>query len=98
MVNWKLISKFSLVFGVVFIVFAVIAGVINYQMDKLQYSSQVPMSFIDYSVIAAMLPFLVAAVISFVVVVLSPQDAKSAEEKEPETQTTLETSTEETPT
>ena len=81
MVNWKLINKFVWVFGIVFIVFTILAGFINYEMDKLQYSSAAPMSFIDYSIISndvavpsRRCPFICGC--SF-----STQAAKSAEEK-----------------
>ena len=72
-------------------------------MDKLQYSSIVPTSFIEYNVIASMLPFLVSAVLSFAVAALSSQAAKSAAEKETEkqeseTQPKPQAASEETPT
>ena len=38
--NWKIIKKFALVFGIVFIVFTVLAGVINYEFDKVLYIRQ----------------------------------------------------------
>jgi large-conductance mechanosensitive channel len=88
MVNWKIINKFAVVSGIVFIVFTVLAGFINYQIDKLAYTSAAPANFIDYTIFAAMLPFLVFAVLSFVVAALSSQAAKSAAEKEPEAQKT----------
>lgn len=86
MVNWRIINKFALVSGIVFIVFTVLAGFINYEIDKLLYSSAAPASFIDYTILAAMLPFLVFAVLSFVVVALSSRAIKSEAEKEPEAQ------------
>ena len=86
MVNWRIINKFALVSGIVFIVFTVLAGFINYEIDKLAYSSAAPASFIGYTIFAAMLPFLVFAVLSFVVVALSSRAIKSEAEKEPEAQ------------
>ena len=47
MINWKIINKIALVFGIVFIVFTVLAAVINYELDKVLYSSAAPASFID---------------------------------------------------
>jgi TRAP-type C4-dicarboxylate transport system permease small subunit len=86
MVNWKIVNELALVFGVVFAVFTVIVGIVTYQIDKLAYTAEAPTSFIDYSVIAATLPYLLAAVISFAVVVLSYRVTKSTETQETETQ------------
>ena len=72
--------------GIVFIVFTVLAGFINYQIDKLLYSSAAPANFIDYTIFAAILPFLVFAVVSFVVVALSLSAIKSEAKKETEMQ------------
>ncbi len=66
--------------------FTGLAAVINYELDKVQYSSAAPASFIDYSIVTAMLPYLVFAVLSFAVYAFSSQAAKSAAEKEPEAQ------------
>ena len=86
MSNWGIISKIAWVSGIIFMVFTVLAAVINYELDKVLYLSTAPASLIDYSLLAAMLPFLVAAVLSFVVAAYSSQGAKSADEKEPEAQ------------
>ena len=72
--------------GVVFTVFTVLAGIINYETDKLLYSSAAPMNFIVYTILAAMLPFLVFAVLSYVVIALSSREIKSEDEKRTETQ------------
>ncbi len=83
MVNWRIINKIALVFGITFIVFTALAAVINYELDKLQYTSAAPASFIDYSFISAMLPYLVLAVLSLTVYVISASMIKpEAQEKE----------------
>ena len=84
--SWKLVKKIAIVFGIVFIVFTVLAAVINYELSKVLYEAAAPASLFTYSVLTAMLPFLVAAVFSFVVAALSSQAAKSADEKETEAQ------------
>ena len=50
------------------------------------YTSDAPASLFIYNVLIAMLPFLLAAVISFLVFALSSQEEKSANAKETETQ------------
>ena len=86
MVNWRNITKFALASGIVFIAFMVIAGYVNYKIDRLLYSSSAPASFIDYTIFQAMLPFLVFAVLSFVVLALSLFSKKSEDKKETEPQ------------
>ncbi len=81
--SWKIINKIALIFGLVFIVFTALAGVISYELDKLQYTSSAPAAFIAYTIIVAMLPYLVLAVVSFVVYIFSI-DAEKEEEKQPE--------------
>ena len=96
MSNWKIISKIALASAIVFAVFMVLAGVITYEIDKLQYTAAAPASFIDYTIIASMLPFMGFLIASLVVAVLSSRAAKPAAELEPETQeeATQETETE----
>jgi len=84
------------VFGIVFIVFAGVAAFINYEINKILGA---PTNYIAYNIIASMLPFLVAAVLSFAVAALSSQATKSATEKETEKQESeTQASSEETPT
>jgi len=84
--NWKIISKIAWASGIVFIVFTVLAAVLNYELSKVLYEAAAPASLFTYTYLTAMLPFLVAVVLSFVVAVFSSQAAKSAGEKEPEAQ------------
>jgi biotin transporter BioY len=86
--NWKIINKFAVVFGIIFIVFTVLSAVINYELNKVLYTSAAPASLFVYSILTAMLPFLVAAVLSFAVAALISRTIKSEAEKEPETQKT----------
>jgi len=96
--NWKIINKFAVVFGIIFTVFTVLAAVINYELNKVLYVPGTPASLFEYNVLTAMLPFLLAAVLSFVVAALGSQAAKSAQEKETETQPKPQAASEETPT
>jgi predicted membrane protein len=83
MVNWRIINKIALAFGIIFIVFTALAAVINYELSKVEYTSAAPASFIVYSFISAMLPYLVLAVLSLAVYVLSASMIKpEAQEKE----------------
>lgn len=88
MINWKIVNKFAMVFGIIFIVFTVLTAVFNYELNKVLYTSAAPESLFVYNVLVAILPFLLAAILSFVVAVLGSQAAKAtkAEEKEPEMQ------------
>ena len=70
--------------GIVFAVFTVLAAVFSYQLNKVLYTSSAPASLFVYSVLVAMLPFLLAAVISFVVAFVISSAAKSEDEEEPE--------------
>jgi large-conductance mechanosensitive channel len=84
------------VFGIVFIVFAGVAAFINYEVNKILGA---PANYIAYNIIGSMLPFLVAAVLSFAVAALSSQATKSAAEKETEKQESeTQAASEETPT
>ena len=99
MVNWRIINKFALVSGIVFIVFTVLAGVINYELNKiLGQVEAIPTSYIETSILTAMLPFLVAAVLSFATAFLISRAIKSEAEKETETQPKKDADLEETPT
>ena len=86
-------------FGIIFIVFSALAAIINYELDTTMYSAAAPATFIGLTVVTAMLPYIVLAVLSFTVAVItSKTTAKSAVEKEPETQAKQEVDFQETPT
>jgi hypothetical protein len=78
----------------VFAVFTVIVAILNYELDTLIYTSAAPRNFIQLSIVAAMMPYLISAVLSFLVAFIVSSATKSANKKEteklPETQTTLE--------
>ena len=80
--NWKVISQIAALSGITFIVFAALAAFINYQAITIQYSTFVPASFIQISTIASMLPYIMLAIISFVVAVIGARAAKEAVENE----------------
>jgi hypothetical protein len=86
--TWGIIRKFSLWFGVVFIVFTFLAGVTNYGYNHVVYTSAAPASLFIYSVLIAVLPYLLAAVISFVVFAFSSKELEPIAEKEPKPQET----------
>ena len=86
----KLIQKVALVFGVVFSIFAGLAALITYQIDKLEYTAAVPTSFIQLGILMSALPFIAYAVVSFIAAGIIWQVTKPKEEKLPETQTLLE--------
>jgi TRAP-type C4-dicarboxylate transport system permease small subunit len=76
------------VFGIVFIVFSGLAAIINYELYTTLYSSAAPATLFEMSILTAMLPFLVSAVLSFSVAALISRTIKSEAEKEKETQKT----------
>ena len=92
----KIIKKFAMIFGIIFIVFTVLAAILNYEYNKVFYTSAAPASLFIYSSVIAMLPYLVVAIVLFVLAFFSPSAAKSEAEKEPEAQEE-ETQKEETP-
>ena len=80
--NWGIIKKFSLWFGVVFVAFTVLTGVTNYGYNHVVYTSAAPASLFIYSILIAILPFLLGAVLSFVVFAFSSKELESVAEKE----------------
>jgi len=82
MPNWKLIKNLALAFGIVSVVFTVSAAVTNYELNKLLYQSEAPASLFEYNITIAISPFLLVAVLSFLVAALSSRAAKSASESQ----------------
>ena len=80
----KTIKKIALVSGVLSIVFMSIAIVANYQINKMLYQGA-PDNFIVYNLVAAMLPFLFVAILSFVIAFSNALKTKPADNKENET-------------
>jgi large-conductance mechanosensitive channel len=67
-------------------VFSGLAALTNYELNGVLYTSSAPVSLFVYTILTTVLPFLLGAVISFVVAALSSQQEKLADEKETETQ------------
>lgn len=90
-----MVNKIAYVSGIIFIIFSALSGIINYELDTVMYLSTAPAKLIETSVLTAMLPFIVSAVLSFAVAVLISRARNLEAEKETET---LETETQETET
>ena len=75
--NWKIINKIAIVFGIIFVVFTVLAGVFNYELVRYCMSQPLLRAYLHIHYLIAMLPFLAAAVLSFTVYALSLHAAKS---------------------
>lgn len=69
----------------VFVVFAVLAGLLSYELNHLMYTSAAPSSLFEYEIAIAMLPYLLAAVILFILANVCGQAIKSAINEETET-------------
>jgi TRAP-type C4-dicarboxylate transport system permease small subunit len=83
--NWKIVSQIATAFGIAFIVFAALAGFITYEQITIQYESSVPAipaSLVQLSVLGAMLPFMLFAVLSLVVAGLSSRSTKETDGKD----------------
>ena len=80
--NWKIINKIAIVFGIIFAVFTTLAAVFNYEFSKVYYEAGAPASLFTYGYLTAMLPFLAAAVLSFLVAFLISRTIKSQDESQ----------------
>ena len=94
--NWKIVGQIASGFGIIFIIFAVFAALINFELNTYQYSCAAPAGFLQLSAVAAMIVFLLFAVLSFVVagVTMRASKEKVGEEREPtmpETQAEIQT-------
>jgi len=76
----------SLRVGIAFIVFAGLAALTNYELNKIMYTSEAPASLFVYNIFTSILPYLLGAVISFIVVALASHEETSATKKETEIQ------------
>ncbi len=65
--SWKIVSKIASAFGIIFIIFAVFASFISYEDLSVRYVSTPPAGFMQVSIVEAMMPFLLYAVLSFAV-------------------------------
>jgi len=93
--NWKIVNKIAKIFGYIFVVFSVLAAIVNYELVTMMYSSPPPASFIVLNILTATVPLIISAVLSFTVAIIT---AKSSEptEQVPETQTEPKVDVEET--
>jgi heme/copper-type cytochrome/quinol oxidase subunit 2 len=71
MENWKIIGQIAAVFGIVFVVFAAFAAFLEYETLSLQYENIAFSSLVQVIILTTMLPFLMLAVLSFVVSALA---------------------------
>ena len=83
--NWKIINKIAFFFGIIFAVFTLLAALFNYEFSKVYYEPGAPANLFTFSYLAAMLPFLAAAVLSFTAYAFTRSAAKSEVEQETET-------------
>jgi flagellar biosynthesis component FlhA len=82
MSNRNIINKIARGFGIVFIVFAVIAAALNYELYSIEYGSSAPASFLQVQAVTSMIIFLLFAALSFIVAWATrqpPQDAPHQE-------------------
>jgi hypothetical protein len=84
--NLKIVGQIASGFGIVFIVFAAFQAFVAYQ--QVAYQSP-PASILQAYILSAMLPFLLFAVLSFVVGAVTIRQGKGVSEKQasPELQT-----------
>ena len=92
--NIRIVGQIAAIFGVVFIVFAVFAAIINYNGITAQYGG-VSIAMLQYSLLAAMLPYLMYAALSFAVAGVIMRSTK--EPVAPEQASTMEPKPEEMP-
>jgi TRAP-type C4-dicarboxylate transport system permease small subunit len=72
------------------VLFSVLVAIITYELDTVLYLTTAPAKLIDMSVLTAALPFITAAVLSFILGALVSRAINSVEEtekQETETQT-----------
>ena len=63
----RTIGQIASIFGVIFVVFAVFAALVNYEGITAQYGSGISIQALQYTLLNAMLPFLLYAALSFTV-------------------------------
>ena len=64
--NIRIVGQIAAIFGVIFVVFAVFAAFVNYNGITAQYGG-VSIEMLQYSLLAAMIPYLLYAALSFAV-------------------------------
>jgi hypothetical protein len=88
--TWKIVHKIANIFGIIFVVFIAVVAIVSYEMTTMMYLSPPPAAYIGLTIVTAVIPYIVAAVLSFTVAFATAAKASQpTEEKEPETQTKL---------
>ncbi|XES77367.1 MAG: hypothetical protein ACBZ72_00455 [Candidatus Bathyarchaeia archaeon] len=83
--NWKIVSQIASGFGIVFVAFAALTAFINFQAINIQAEIQrsiLPSDYLQVYVLDSMLPFLLFAVLSFVVAAVTMRNARSETDEE----------------
>jgi large-conductance mechanosensitive channel len=78
---WKVVGRIATSFGVAFIVFATVSGVITYEQLDIQYGSSIPVGILWLNVFNAILQYLLFAVLSLLVAFFISRAAKRTDEK-----------------
>ncbi len=78
----KIVSRIAMAFGIAFVVFAALAAFVTYEQITIQYQSNIPASIVQLSVVNAMLPFALYAVLSFVVARFSSRATRENDKEE----------------
>jgi hypothetical protein len=81
MKNLKIIGKIATGFGIIFAVFAAFAALLEYETLFYQYGNTAPAGFIQVVILTAMLPFLMLAVLSFLVAAITRRAPKESIEE-----------------
>ena len=85
--NIRTIGQIASIFGIVFIVFAVFAAIVNYEGITAQYGNSISIQALQYTLLNAMLPYLLYAALSFTiagVIMRSTKEPAAPEEIAPE--------------
>jgi len=83
----RIIGQIASIFGIIFVVFAAFAAIVNYEGITAQYGSSVGIEVLQYTVLTAMLPYLLYAALSFTVagvVMRSTKEQAAPEETKPQ--------------
>ena len=79
---WKIVGQISSGFGIIFMIFAAFEAFVSNQALSYQYNIMPPAGFVQAYVLNAMIPFLLFAVLSFVVAGVTMRAAKAMTEEE----------------
>jgi large-conductance mechanosensitive channel len=88
MENWRIVGKIASGFGIIFILFSIITAFVNYEAITLQSSFPPTGMLLQVYILNAMLPFLLFAVLSFIVAAVTLRITKDPEEAPPQPEQT----------